>query len=306
MRASSGRATASRPRFSAAHAAAAGACMADAASAMCSGARTGSARSRAQRLVRHRGPVAGHADTTSYRQAHGQVVDARRGLRRDVHAAARHHGRERRAAVHRARPERLVRGPAVGDRRLRAHARRVPAHGRLDRRRHRPPARLRGRARGLHRRLGAVRAGRLAADAQPRARPAGRRRRHDVRHRAGAAGVRLPGPRPRHRDRPVGSDDRRRRGDRAAGRRRARRGERLGVDLLRQRADRHRGDRAHAGARAGVARPARRAARLGRHDRVLGRPLPAVFALIRGNAEDWSAAIVACLAGAAVLLVASC
>src|SRR5688572_31013004 len=37
----------------------------------------------------------------------------------------------------------------------------------------------------------------------------------------------VPGPRPRHRDRAVGSDDGGRRGDRAVGRRRARRGERL-------------------------------------------------------------------------------
>ena len=51
---------------------------------------------------------------------------------------------------------------------------------------------------------------------------------------------RLPGRRPRHRDRHLGRDDRRRRRGRAAGRRRAHRVDRLGGDLLRQRADRRR------------------------------------------------------------------
>ena len=42
-------------------------------------------------------------------------------------------------------------GSAVGDRRVRADAGRVPAHRRLDRRPGRPAARVRGRDRGLHR-----------------------------------------------------------------------------------------------------------------------------------------------------------
>ena len=52
-----------------------------------------------------------------------QVVDAHRGLRRDLHAAARHHGRERRAAGHPARPGRQLHRAAVGRRRLRPDAR---------------------------------------------------------------------------------------------------------------------------------------------------------------------------------------
>ena len=81
-----------------------------------------------------------------------------RRLHGDVHAAARHHDRERRAALDRARPRRRPHRPAVGDRRLRAHARRAAADGRLARRPGRPPARVRDRPRHLHRRLGAVRA----------------------------------------------------------------------------------------------------------------------------------------------------
>ena len=87
-----------------------------------------------------------------------EVVDAGRRLHGDVHAAARHHDRERRAAVDRARPRRRPRRPAVGRRRLRAHARGAAADGRLARRPRRPPARVPDRPRRLHRRLGAVRA----------------------------------------------------------------------------------------------------------------------------------------------------
>ena len=70
-----------------------------------------------------------------------------------VHAPARHHDRERRAARHRAGVRRVAVGPAVGDQRLRADARRVPAHGRLARRPLRPAAAVRDRDRDLHRRL---------------------------------------------------------------------------------------------------------------------------------------------------------
>ena len=58
---------------------------------------------------------------------------------RRLHAAPRHHDRERRAARHRALARRRALRPAVGDRRLCALARRVPAHRRLDRRPRRPP-----------------------------------------------------------------------------------------------------------------------------------------------------------------------
>src|SRR3989442_898334 len=58
-----------------------------------------------------------------------QVVDADRGLHRDVHAAAGHHDRERRAARHPARAEGQLLPAAVGDRRLCADARRAAPHG---------------------------------------------------------------------------------------------------------------------------------------------------------------------------------
>ena len=83
-------------------------------------------------------------------------------------------------------------------------------------------------------------------------------------------------------------------------------GDRLGGDLLRQRADRDRRRRAHARPRRGVQEPARRAA-----STVPGTVLFSgalfllIFGLIRGNAEGWgSPPIVAALAGAAVLMVA--
>src|SRR4051794_38014625 len=43
-----------------------------------------------------------------------EVVDARRGLSRDVHAPSRHHDRERRVAEHPAGPQLDLRRPAVG------------------------------------------------------------------------------------------------------------------------------------------------------------------------------------------------
>ena len=79
---------------------------------------------------------------------HGaQVVDPRPDLDRDVHAAAGHHGRQRRPARHPARTRRQPLQPAVGRRRLLADARRLPAHRRLARRPARPPARLLDRLR---------------------------------------------------------------------------------------------------------------------------------------------------------------
>src|SRR5204863_3314084 len=49
-----------------------------------------------------------------------QVVDLDRRLRGDVHAAARHHGRQRRAAADPERPERELHRLAVGGGRLHA------------------------------------------------------------------------------------------------------------------------------------------------------------------------------------------
>ena len=165
-------------------------------------------------------------------------------LDRDVHAAAGHHGRQRRPAGHPARPRRQPLQPAVGRRRLLADPGRLPADGRLARRPARPPPRLHDRLRDLHLRLVPLRHRRRPDPAQPRPRPAGRRRRRHVRHLAGADRPGVPRQGPGDRFRRLGSDDRRRRRDRPAGRRRDHRAPRLGVDLLRQRADRPAGDRA--------------------------------------------------------------
>ena len=113
----------------------------------------------------------------------------------------------------------------------------------------------------LHLRLAAVRARRLADVLNLVARAAGHRRRVHVLDRARAARLRLPGPRPRHRVRRLGRGHRRVGGGRAAGRRRAHRRHRLGGDLPRQPADRHRRDRAGA-ARRSRSRRRRAAARI--------------------------------------------
>ena len=110
----------------------------------------------------------------------------------------------------------------------------------------------------------------------------------------------------RHRDRDLGGDRRRRRRRRPAGRRAAHRRARLGVDLLRQRPDRDRRDRADGD-------PARERLRDRRRSRSTGpawRPSRSalfglIFGLIRGNAEGWgSAQILVSLIGAAVLMAA--
>ena len=80
-----------------------------------------------------------------------QVVDADRRLGGDLHAAARHHRRQRRAARHPALAALELLRPAVGRQRLLADARRVPADRRRARRPLRAAARVRHRARRLHR-----------------------------------------------------------------------------------------------------------------------------------------------------------
>ena len=86
-----------------------------------------------------------------------QVVDADRGLHWCVHAAARHHDRERRAARYPARVLRVVVRPAVGHRRVRADPCGVPADRGFDRGPPRTAAHVRHRDRGLHARIGALR-----------------------------------------------------------------------------------------------------------------------------------------------------
>ena len=143
-------------------AAAAGAWRSAAASAMYSGARAGSARRRSHN-ERRQLALPGvlplelgeprHASESTQPPSlvpwehESQVVDADRGLHRDVHVAARHHDRECRAAGHPARPARQLRRAAVGRRRLRADARGAAADRRLARRPLGPPRCLRDRHR---------------------------------------------------------------------------------------------------------------------------------------------------------------
>ena len=92
-----------------------------------------------------------------------EVVDAGRRLRRRLHAAARHHDRERRAAVDRARPGRRPSPTCSGSSTpTRSRSPALLLTGGLARGPRRPPARVRDRPRGLHRRLAAVRPGRTS------------------------------------------------------------------------------------------------------------------------------------------------
>ena len=146
------------------------------------------------------------------------------------------------------------------------------------------------RLRDLHRRLARSAGSPATATLLNLARAApGDRRGGDVRDLARADRPGVPGPRARHGVRRLGRDHRRRRRRRPAGRRRAHRGHRLGVDLLRQRADRHRARSSLTLTQARrVARPGPQPHRLAR----ARRPSPLalfllVFGLIRGNAEGW-------------------
>ncbi len=131
--------------------------------------------------------------------------------------------------------------PRLGGQRLPDRVRRPAAARRPARRPARPAARLPGRARGVHRRLGALRALADRGDADRRAlRPGGRRR--DV-VGGGARDDRDDVPRAAR----AGEGDRRlrlrrlgRRLDRAARRRRPHRRDQLALDLLHQRPDRDR------------------------------------------------------------------
>ncbi len=121
----------------------------------------------------------------------------------------------------------------------------------------RAPARVRPRPDRVHRLLGRLRPVDDAADAEPGARRAGHRRGDDVRHRPRATRPGVPRQGARHGLRRVRRGHRRRGGRGAGDRRHHHLGHRLGMDLLRERADRRdRGvHRAHA--RGGLARPAR-------------------------------------------------
>ena len=196
---------------------------------------------------------------------------------RAVHRGAGRDDRERRAAPHPGGPELLRRLPAVGDQRVHAALRRLPAARRPDGR----PARA---APGVHRRPAAVRrhlAGRGAVQLArvPDRGPGGpgARRRAAVARRAGDPDHDLRArSRTQHRDGRLGRSGRPRRDARRRRRRRTGRLAELAVGVLRERADRARTDRADPGLR--PRHPARRGSdrtfdtlgRRTRHDRPAG------------------------------------
>ena len=90
-------------------------------------------------------------DRAHARMTASPALDARGGLRLDRAAAHQRGGAERRARGDRRGPRRILHRPAVGAERLRARARRLPAHRGLARRPVRPQAAVRGRAVPVHR-----------------------------------------------------------------------------------------------------------------------------------------------------------
>ena len=195
---------------------------------------------------------------------HGQqVVDARSRLARRLHAAARHHDRRGRAAGYRTLARRRAVRSAMGGRRLRAVARRVPADSRCDRRPRRTARGVRHRHRRVHARLAALRPRRRPDLPRARPRRPGRRRRDHVRDVACAALDRVPRPRARHGVRGLRRRDRRRGRRRPGARRRDHQRPVVALDLLREPADRDPRPRRHAPADRRVPRSERPAAGLG-------------------------------------------
>ena len=158
-----------------------------------------------------------------------------------VHGHPRRRDRERRAAVDPGRPRVLAAEPAVGDQRIRARVRRLPAARRAIRRPPRPPSRLHGRNRHLHDRLAPVRprVERRVAHCLPRVAGSRGRDHHPGSTLDPRCDVR-GGPRAQHRAGGLGSRRRRRSRRRGALRRHPHRPPVLGVDLLRQRPGRNR------------------------------------------------------------------
>ena len=152
-----------------------------------------------------------------------------------VHGRPRHRDRERRPPVDQGRPGLLAGEPAVGDQRLRAVLRRVPAPRRQARRHPRPAQDLRRRPDPLHRGVVPRRAGVERSLADRGAGAAGTRRGD---HLAGGAldpddDLRR-GQGAQHRARRLGRRRRLRRRRRRPARRHPHRRALLGVDLLRQ------------------------------------------------------------------------
>ena len=192
----------------------------------------------------------GHSSSSPYsgalrhapRRLAQQVARPRPRLLRAVHGRARRDDRERRAALDPEGPRALRGRPPVGRELLHADVRRLPAARRPRRRPARAQAPVPRRHRAVHLRVAARRARAVGHDAHPRPRPAGPGRRARLARRAVDHHHDLPGGRGAHQGaRRVGRHRRRRRRVRPAARRHPHRPARLGVDLLRQRADRHRG-----------------------------------------------------------------
>ena len=171
--------------------------------------------------------------------------------RRPVHDRARHRDRERRPSFDPGGPRVLAGEPAVGDQRVRARLRRLPAARRARGRHRRPAASVHRRSRGVHRGVAprGVRVERAVADRRPGA-PGPRRGDHRPGGSLDPDDDLLRGQGAQHRARRLGSGRRVRRGRRRADGRHLHRRPQLGVDLPHQPAGRARRD----GARAGPAR----------------------------------------------------
>ena len=161
------------------------------------------------------------------------------------HDPARHHDRERGNSRHERGAQHHTRPDPVGAQRVRARVCGAPHHGGATRRSLRPAQPVRDRTVHLHHRLGAVRSGSEPGAAHRRPRPAGSRRRaahaadagdpdHDLSAGAARRSVRHLGWRGRARDR--------RWTDGGRGHHHV---HRLALDLLHQRANRHRGPGRH-------------------------------------------------------------
>ena len=178
------------------------------------------------------------------------MVGPLRPLRGDADDRSRRDDRERCAAVDPGGPWLRAERPRLGRERLSDRLRRSVVAVRPDRRPDRSAADLPHRTRGVHRRVAALRdrAEPGPADRRP-LRPGGRRRAY-LRGDPGDDRDDVPGAaRAGEGDRDLHLCRRRRRLDRAAGGRRAHRGDQLALDLLRQPPDRFRDGAVRAAAR---------------------------------------------------------
>ena len=183
------------------------------------------------------------------------MADPGRDVLRPVPHHARQHDRQRRAALHPARPRRVAVDARVDDQRLRPLVRGPDHAGRQAGRPLRAQAPVPGRPRDLHGHVGGLRARAERRVARGLPGRAGRGRGADepadpVDHRG-----RLPAPRARHRDRDLGRHLGARAGHRPGARRRPRGARRLVGRLLDQPARRDRRGARHALGRRRVARP---------------------------------------------------